>query len=156
MQVLLSHALKLHCGCCCRSEGVLWALRLQLLVKSTGTCRKADTQKNLPVVQNHWHVTEKENYCTSIEPPRWRFCTNGCIIPVWNHPAAANWTDFIENREANAGVIIMLSPTCKEMYVISLRVNSAFWRFSLSVCFLEWLFSQVCLYRTAPVAFTFL
>lgn len=47
----------------------------------------------------------------------------GCMIPARNHLAATNCTDFVENRKTNTGVITMLSPTHKEMYVISLRVN---------------------------------
>jgi len=45
----------------------------------------------------------------------------GCMIPVWNHLAAAGCTDFVE--KTNAEAVTKFSPTHKEIYIISLRAN---------------------------------
>lgn len=72
-------------GCAGDAGGVT---HLQLLVKSSKNCRKIE---KYPMVQNHWHVTEKEGYCTALKVGGFvsmelSLSIPGCMIHAQYHP----------------------------------------------------------------------
>lgn len=105
---------------------VLWVLRVLGLPGVWSVCSCWwNPQKNLQkirhfkkylMVQNHWHVAEKESYCTALNSQAGEFVSMDLslfhtriydLCPVSS--TAANCTNFVANRKKNTGKILCLS-----------------------------------------------
>lgn len=99
----------------------LWGVWSAAVGEILKNLQKSRHLKEYRVIQNHWHVTEKESYCTAMNPQAGGFvsldlslfCTRMCdscsILST-----ASNCTTFVENRKKYSSNTIF-EPTHKEM-----------------------------------------